>query len=96
MQFIIWIVLIKSFSKNIQVIQTLRVSVVIINHIQLILQMGIKDLCITSDGKKYENPKTIKKYEKKLTKLQRQLAGKTKGSGKYQKVGCEVSEAGSP
>ena len=58
--------------------------------------MGIKDLCITSDGKKYENPKTIKKYEKKLTKLQRQLAGKTKGSGKYQKVGCEVSEAGSP
>ena len=44
------------------------------------LDLGIKDLCITSDGKKYENPKTIKKYEKKLVKLQRQLAHKEKRS----------------
>ena len=49
------------------------------------LDLGIKDLCITSDGKKYENPKTIKKYEKKLAKLQRQLANKIKGSRNYQK-----------
>ena len=27
------------------------------------LDLGIKDLCITSDGKKYENPKVIKKYD---------------------------------
>lgn len=47
------------------------------------LDLGIKDLCITSDGKKYENPKTIKKYEKKLAKLQRQLARKEKGSSNY-------------
>ena len=52
---------------------------------QIGLDLGIKDLCITSDGKKYENPKTIKKYEKKLVKLQRQLANKTKGSRNYQK-----------
>ena len=32
------------------------------------MDLGIKDLCITSDGKKYENPKTIRKYEKKLIK----------------------------
>ena len=25
--------------------------------------LSLKDLCITSDGKKYENLKTIKKYE---------------------------------
>jgi len=36
-----YIVLIKSFSKNMQVIQSLRVSTVIVNHIQPILQMGI-------------------------------------------------------
>ena len=30
------------------------------------LDLGIKDLCITSDGKKYENPKIIRKYEKEL------------------------------
>lgn len=44
------------------------------------IDLGIKDLCITSDGEKYENPKTIKKYEKKLAKLQRQLAHKEKGA----------------
>ena len=49
------------------------------------LDLGIKDLCITSEGKKYENPKTIKKYEKKLAKLQRQLAHKEKRSRNYYK-----------
>lgn len=49
------------------------------------LDLGIKDLCITSDGEKYENPKTIKRYEQKLTKLQRQLAHKEKKSKNYDK-----------
>ena len=44
------------------------------------LDLGIKELCITSDGRKYENPKTIKKYERKLTRLQRELAHKEKRS----------------
>ena len=30
------------------------------------IDLGIKDLCITSDGKVYENLKIIKKYEKQL------------------------------
>ena len=30
------------------------------------IDLGIKELCITSVGKKYENPKIIRKYEKKL------------------------------
>ena len=42
------------------------------------IDLGIKDLCITSDGRKYENIKISKKYEKKLVKLQRQLAHKEK------------------
>ena len=50
------------------------------------LDLGIKDLCITSDGKKYENPKIIKKHEKKLAKLQRQLAHKEKRSKNYYKI----------
>ena len=44
------------------------------------IDLGIKELCITSAGKKYENPKIIRKYEKKLVKLQRQLAHKEKGA----------------
>ena len=55
------------------------------------LDLGIKDLCITSDGKKYENPKTIKKYEKYLTKLQRKLAHKKKGSNNYYKARKKIS-----
>lgn len=47
------------------------------------LDLGIKDLCITSNGEKYGNPKTIKKYEKKLAKLQRRLAHKEKGGSNY-------------
>lgn len=55
------------------------------------LDLGIKDLCITSDGKKYENPKTIKKYENKLAKLQRQLAHKKKGSNNYCKKKKQIA-----
>lgn len=55
------------------------------------LDLGIKDLCITSDGKKYENPKTISKYEKKLTRLQRQLAHKEKRSKNYYKTKRQIA-----
>ncbi len=55
------------------------------------LDLGIKDLCITSDGKKYENPKIIKKYERKLARLQRQLAHKKKGSNNYCKARTKVA-----
>ena len=50
------------------------------------IDLGIKDLCITSGGKKYENPKIIRKNEKKLEKLQRQLAHKEKRSQNYYKT----------
>ncbi|MDO4336709.1 MAG: IS200/IS605 family element RNA-guided endonuclease TnpB [Eubacteriales bacterium] len=55
------------------------------------LDLGIKDLCITSDGKKYENPKIIKRYERKLVKLQRQLTHKKKGSSNYLKKKKEIA-----
>ncbi len=46
------------------------------------IDLGIKELCITSAGKKYENPKIIRKYEKKLIKLQRKLAHKREEKSK--------------
>ena len=55
------------------------------------LDLGIKDLCITSDGRKYENPKIIKRHEKKLKKLQRQLAHKKKGSNNYCKKKKQIA-----
>ena len=55
------------------------------------LDLGIKDLCITSDGKKYINPKTIRKHEKKLVRLQRQLAHKEKRSQNYYKIRKKIA-----
>ena len=55
------------------------------------IDLGIKELCITSDGKKYENPKIIRKYEKKLVKLQRQLAHKEKRSQNYYKAKKKIA-----
>lgn len=47
---------------------------------QIGLDLGIKDLCVTSDGRKYGNPKIMSEMERKMIKLQRQLAHKERGS----------------
>ena len=49
------------------------------------LDLGIKELIVTSDKKHFENPKTLYKYEKQLAKLQRQLAHKKKFSNNWYK-----------
>ena len=56
------------------------------------LDLGIKDLAITSDGEKFENPKLIKKYEKKLAKEQRKLAHKKKGSNNWNKQRIKIAK----
>ena len=50
------------------------------------LDVGIKDLVITSDGQKYDNPKYLQKAEKKLATLQRRLSRKPKGSCNREKA----------
>ncbi len=50
------------------------------------IDLGIQDLCILSNGEKYENPKTLEKYARRLARLQRQLAHKRKGSKQYNKT----------
>ena len=58
---------------------------------QVGLDLGIKDLCVTSDGRKYDNPKTLAKQERKLKKLQRQLAHKEKRSNNYYKTRKQIA-----
>lgn len=55
------------------------------------VDMGIKSFAVTSDGVAFSNPKCLRKSEKKLVKLQRQLSRKTKGSGRYDKVRLQVA-----
>ncbi|MCQ4774350.1 RNA-guided endonuclease TnpB family protein [Lacrimispora saccharolytica] len=52
---------------------------------------NISNKIIVSAGKKYENPKIIRKYEKKLIKLQRQLAHKEKRSQNYYKTKKKIA-----
>ena len=44
------------------------------------IDLGIKDFVIDSNGNKYENIKTIRSNQKKLSKLQRSISRKQKGS----------------
>ena len=55
------------------------------------IDLGIKDLLITSDGDKFENPKTLYKYEKRLAKEQRKLAKKKVGSNNRNKQRIKVA-----
>jgi len=55
------------------------------------IDLGIKEFAITSDGQHIENPKFLKKSEKKLTKLQRKLSRKTIGSSNRNKARIKVA-----
>ena len=50
------------------------------------IDLGIKDLVITSDGIKYSNEKVLMKYEKRLKKIQKELSRREKGSKNYLKT----------
>lgn len=55
------------------------------------VDLGIKDLLITSDGQKFDNKKLTKKYEDKLAKEQRKLSHKAKGSNNWNKQRIKVA-----
>lgn len=50
------------------------------------IDLGLKDLVVTSDGVKYTNEKILNKYEKRLKRLQRELSRREKGSKNYFKT----------
>lgn len=55
------------------------------------IDLGIKDLLITSDGEKFDNIHTTKKYEDKLAKEQRKLEHKEIGSKNWNKQRIKVA-----
>ena len=55
------------------------------------IDLGIKDLVVTSDGEKYSNPKELQKREKQLKRLQRKLSRQVKGSNNYQKTRVKIA-----
>lgn len=56
------------------------------------IDLGIKNLLVTSDGDKYDNPKFISKYEKQLAKAQQHLSRKKKGSNNFESQRIKVAK----
>ncbi len=50
------------------------------------IDLGVSDLVVTSDGKKFSNPHELGKREKRLKRLQRKLARQEKNSNNYYKT----------
>ena len=55
------------------------------------IDLGIKNLLITSHGEKFDNIRTAKKYEDKLAKESRRLAHKVKGSNNWNKQRIKIA-----
>ena len=55
------------------------------------LDMGLKSYVITSDGVEYPNHRYLRKSQKKLARLQRQLSRKSKGSNRQEKARIKVA-----
>lgn len=55
------------------------------------VDLGIKDFAILSTGEKFANPRNYRKYEAKLSKLQRSLSRKKKGSSNYEKSRVKIA-----
>lgn len=57
------------------------------------IDLGVKDFVITSDGEVFENKHFFKKQEKKISKLQRQLSRKQKGSNNRNKQRVKIAKS---
>ena len=55
------------------------------------IDLGLKDLVVTSDGIKYSNEKVLMKLEKRLKRLQRKLSRQVKGSKNYLKTKMKIA-----
>jgi putative transposase len=55
------------------------------------VDLGIKDFAITSKGEKFDNPKHLKQYLRRLKKLQNRASKKQKGSENRRKANLRVA-----
>lgn len=62
-----------------------------VNNNEIGIDLGIKEFCITSDGEMIQNPKFLRKSEKKLRKLQKDLSRCQKGSKNREKCRIKVA-----
>jgi putative transposase len=56
------------------------------------VDLGVKDLAVTSDGRRFENPKPLQKALVKLRRLQRELSRRKKGSKNREKTRQKIAK----
>ena len=56
------------------------------------VDVGIKHLAVTSDGVYYDNPKALRRYERKLKRLQRRLSKRKRGSQNHRKMKDKITK----
>ncbi len=56
------------------------------------IDLGVKDFAILSDGTKIENPKWLRRTEKRIKLLQKSLSRKKKGSKNYEKTRLKLAK----
>ena len=56
------------------------------------IDLGLKEFAICSNGDRFANPKNLRKSEKRLTKLQKDLSRKAKGSNNRYKARLKVAK----
>ena len=56
------------------------------------IDLNLERLAVCSDGREYENPRTLKQYERKLKHKQRLLSKKKRGSGNWKKMKQEIAQ----
>lgn len=56
------------------------------------IDLGVTDFIVTSDGEKIKNPKFSHSLKKKLSKAQKHLSRKTKGSNRYKRQRKKVAK----
>ncbi len=56
------------------------------------IDLGIKMLAVCSDGRVFENPRSINKHEWKLKRLDKELARRTKGGQNWKKTKAKIAK----
>ena len=56
------------------------------------MDLGLKEFAICSNGDRFDNPKNLRKSEKRLAKLQKELSRKQKGSNNRNKARLKVAK----
>ena len=56
------------------------------------VDLGLKTLAVVSDGREFDNPRALNKAQQKMRRLQRELAGRKKGSGNREKTRHKIAK----